>query len=86
MGRDSWSTGTRAVATSFKLTSDLITAANVGPSSIEHGGTGTFSIMWYFCEVNLCVTIIFYMGLLVVRRGGGGYMVPLAHDNGMVPH
>ena len=54
------------------------------PSSIEHGGTGTFSNMWYFCEVNLCVTILWYfcVGLLVA---GGFYMVPLAYDNGMVP-
>ena len=40
--------------------------------------------MWYFCKVNLCVTILWYfcVGLLVA---GGFYMVPLAYDNGMVP-
>ena len=36
-------------------------------SSIEHGGTRPFSNIWYFCEVNLCVTILWYfcVGLLV---------------------
>ena len=52
-------------------------------NSIEHGGTGTFSNMCYFCWI-FCVTILRYfcVGLLVV---GGVYMVPLGYDNGMVP-
>ena len=47
-------------------------------------GTRPFSNMWYFCEVTLCVTILWYfcVGLLVA---GEFYMVPLAYDNGMVP-
>ena len=53
-------------------------------SSIEHGGTGTFSNMWYFrgkfswyfCEVNFCITILWYfcVGLLVA---GGFILLPL---------
>ena len=50
-------------------------------SSIEHGGTGTFSNMWYFrgkfswyfWEVNFCVTILWYfcVGLLVAGGFNG---------------
>ena len=47
-------------------------------SSIEHGGTGTFSNMWYFrgkfswyfCEVNLCVTIFWYFCEVFLVAGG----------------
>ena len=44
-------------------------------SSIGYGGTRAFSNMWYFCEVNLCVTILWYfcVGLLVAGGGGGLY-------------
>ena len=42
---------------------------------------GKFS--WYFCEVNFCVTILWYFcGLL--RVVGGFDMVSLAYDNVMV--
>ena len=46
--------------------------------------TRPFSNMWYFCEVNFCVTILWYFCevLLVVGRFD---MVSLAYDNGMGP-
>ena len=39
-------------------------------SSIEHGGTRPFSNMWYFCEVNLCVTTLWYFCVGLLLAGG----------------
>ena len=47
-------------------------------SSIEHGGIGTFSNMWYFrgklswyfCEVNFRVTILWYFCEVLLVAGG----------------
>ena len=49
-----------------------------GASSIEHGGTGTFSNMWYFrgkfswyfCEVNFRVTLLWYFCVGLYVAGG----------------
>ena len=52
-------------------------------NSIEHGGTGTFSNMWYFCWI----FVLLYFGIFVwdFLWHGRFYMVPLTYDSGMVP-
>ena len=53
------------------------------PGHFPISGIFVVNFRGIFCEVNLRVTILWYF--CEVLLVAGGYMVPLAYDNGMVP-